>query len=205
VAYSLFIAVIDFEKHNRLLCLRLRWIPVFSSGKLPLDQNFLSIHSSCLRQPPFDPNQPPPLCPPWSSHEGMWNEGRDQGSWSGGPPREGGPWSGPGSSDQGPPSWNSQYDQQPPWGSQQDQPPPWGQREPPFPPRMQACPGSTCSISMHSRATRKSFRIMTCICIYSRHPKTCYGAMLRYAKCATAVVLRQCDLPHYTCCLCVFC
>uniref|UniRef100_A0A8C5C5L4 Calcium homeostasis endoplasmic reticulum protein n=1 Tax=Gadus morhua TaxID=8049 RepID=A0A8C5C5L4_GADMO len=90
--------------------------------------------------PPFDPNQPPPPCPPWSGHDGMWNEGRDQGSWSGGPPRESGPWSGPGGSDQGPPSWNSQYDQQPPWGNQQDQPPPWGQREPPFPPRMQRPP-----------------------------------------------------------------
>uniref|UniRef100_A0A8C3ABY2 Calcium homeostasis endoplasmic reticulum protein n=1 Tax=Cyclopterus lumpus TaxID=8103 RepID=A0A8C3ABY2_CYCLU len=88
--------------------------------------------------PPFDPNQPPPPCPPWNSHEGMWNEQRDPGNWSGGPPREGGPWSGPGGSDQGPPSWNS-YDQQPPWGNQPDQPP-WGQREPPFPPRMQRPP-----------------------------------------------------------------
>lgn len=66
----------------------------------------------------------------------MWNEQRDPGKWSGGPPREGGPWSGPGGSDPGPPSWNS-YEQQPPWGNQPDQPP-WGQREPPFPPRMQA-------------------------------------------------------------------
>ncbi|KAM3876209.1 calcium homeostasis endoplasmic reticulum protein [Diretmus argenteus] len=90
--------------------------------------------------PPFDPNQPPPPCPPWNSHEGMWNDQRDPGSWSGGPPREGGPWSGPGGSDPGPPSWNSQYDQQPPWGNQPDQPPPWGQREPPFPPRMQRPP-----------------------------------------------------------------
>ncbi|XP_033937438.1 calcium homeostasis endoplasmic reticulum protein isoform X2 [Pseudochaenichthys georgianus] len=88
--------------------------------------------------PPFDPNQPPPPCPPWNSHEGMWNEQRNQENWSGGPPREGGPWSGPGGSDQGPPSWNS-YDQQPPWGNQPDQPP-WGQREPPFPPRMQRPP-----------------------------------------------------------------
>ncbi|XP_044216736.1 calcium homeostasis endoplasmic reticulum protein isoform X2 [Thunnus albacares] len=88
--------------------------------------------------PPFDPNQPPPPCPPWNSHEGMWNEQRDPGNWSGGPPREGGPWSGPGGSDPGPPSWNS-YDQQPPWGNQPDQPP-WGQREPPFPPRMQRPP-----------------------------------------------------------------
>ncbi|XP_031696415.1 calcium homeostasis endoplasmic reticulum protein, partial [Anarrhichthys ocellatus] len=88
--------------------------------------------------PPFDPNQPPPPCPPWNSHEGMWNEQRDPGNWSGGPPREGGSWSGPGGSDQGPPSWNS-YDQQPPWGNQPDQPP-WGQREPPFPPRMQRPP-----------------------------------------------------------------
>ncbi|XP_077462548.1 calcium homeostasis endoplasmic reticulum protein isoform X1 [Stigmatopora argus] len=85
--------------------------------------------------PPFDPNQPPPPCPPWNSHEGMWNEQRESGSWSGGPSREGGPWSGP---EQGPPSWNS-YDQQPPWGNQQEQPP-WGQREPPFPPRMQRPP-----------------------------------------------------------------
>uniref|UniRef100_A0A8C4DJV9 Calcium homeostasis endoplasmic reticulum protein n=1 Tax=Dicentrarchus labrax TaxID=13489 RepID=A0A8C4DJV9_DICLA len=88
--------------------------------------------------PPFDPNQPPPPCPPWNSHEGMWNDQRDQGNWSGGPPREGGPWSGPGGTDPGPPSWNS-YDQQPPWGNQPDQPP-WGQREPPFPPRMQRPP-----------------------------------------------------------------
>uniref|UniRef100_A0A665SYZ8 Calcium homeostasis endoplasmic reticulum protein n=1 Tax=Echeneis naucrates TaxID=173247 RepID=A0A665SYZ8_ECHNA len=88
--------------------------------------------------PPFDPNQPPPPCPPWNSHEGMWNEQRDPGNWSGGPPREGGPWSGPGGSEPGPPSWNS-YDQQPPWGNQPDQPP-WGQREPPFPPRMQRPP-----------------------------------------------------------------
>ncbi|XP_059197010.1 calcium homeostasis endoplasmic reticulum protein isoform X1 [Centropristis striata] len=87
--------------------------------------------------PPFDPNQPPPSCPPWNSHEGMWNDQRDPGNWSGGPPREGGPWSGPGGSDPGPPSWNS-YDQ-PPWGNQPDQPP-WGQREPPFPPRMQRPP-----------------------------------------------------------------
>ncbi|XP_077440939.1 calcium homeostasis endoplasmic reticulum protein isoform X2 [Vanacampus margaritifer] len=85
--------------------------------------------------PPFDPNQPPPPCPPWNSHEGMWNDQREPGNWSGGPPREGGPWSGP---DPGPPSWNS-YDQQPPWGNQPDQPP-WGQREPPFPPRMQRPP-----------------------------------------------------------------
>uniref|UniRef100_A0A7N6A1Y6 Calcium homeostasis endoplasmic reticulum protein n=1 Tax=Anabas testudineus TaxID=64144 RepID=A0A7N6A1Y6_ANATE len=89
-------------------------------------------------QPPFDPNQPPPPCPPWNSHEGMWNDQREQGNWSGGPPREGGPWSGPGGSDPGPPAWNS-YDQQPPWGNQPDQPP-WGQREPPFPPRMQRPP-----------------------------------------------------------------
>uniref|UniRef100_A0A671UX52 Calcium homeostasis endoplasmic reticulum protein n=1 Tax=Sparus aurata TaxID=8175 RepID=A0A671UX52_SPAAU len=88
--------------------------------------------------PPFDPNQPPPPCPPWNSHEGMWNDQRDPGNWSGGPHREGGPWSGPGGSDPGPPSWNS-YDQQPPWGNQPDQPP-WGQREPPFPPRMQRPP-----------------------------------------------------------------
>uniref|UniRef100_A0A3Q3W9F6 Uncharacterized protein n=1 Tax=Mola mola TaxID=94237 RepID=A0A3Q3W9F6_MOLML len=91
--------------------------------------------------PPFDPNQPPPPCPPWNSHEGIWNDQRDQGNWSGGPPREGGPWSGPGGSDQGPPSWGGpgSYDQQPPWGNQPDQPP-WGQREPPFPPRMQRPP-----------------------------------------------------------------
>uniref|UniRef100_A0A3P9CP27 Calcium homeostasis endoplasmic reticulum protein n=1 Tax=Maylandia zebra TaxID=106582 RepID=A0A3P9CP27_9CICH len=89
---------------------------------------------SALPQPPFDPNQPPPPCPPWNSHEGMWNDQRDPGNWSGGPGREGGPWSGPGGSEHAPPSWNS-YDQQPPWGNQPDQPP-WGQREPPFPPRM---------------------------------------------------------------------
>lgn len=88
-------------------------------------------------QPPFDPNQPPPPCPPWNSHEGMWNEQREQGNWTGAPPREAGPWSGPGGSDPGPPAWNT-YDQQPPWGNQPDQPP-WGQREPPFPPRMQVC------------------------------------------------------------------
>ncbi|XP_047231691.1 calcium homeostasis endoplasmic reticulum protein isoform X2 [Girardinichthys multiradiatus] len=88
--------------------------------------------------PPFDLNQPPPPCPPWNSHEGMWNEQRDPGNWSGGPPRDGGPWSGPGGSEPGPPSWNS-FDQQPPWGSQTEQPP-WGQREPPFPPRMQRPP-----------------------------------------------------------------
>lgn len=67
----------------------------------------------------------------------MWNDQREPGNWSGGPPREGAPWSGPGGSEPGPPSWNS-YDQQPPWGNQPDQPP-WGQREPPFPPRMQVC------------------------------------------------------------------
>ncbi|CAJ1060157.1 calcium homeostasis endoplasmic reticulum protein isoform X2 [Xyrichtys novacula] len=90
--------------------------------------------------PPFDPNHPPPPCPPWNSHEGMWNEQRDPGNWSGAPPREGGPWSGPGGPDQGPPSWNS-FDQQPPWGNQPDQPP-WGQREPPgpFPPHQQPPP-----------------------------------------------------------------
>ncbi|XP_054880117.1 calcium homeostasis endoplasmic reticulum protein [Poeciliopsis prolifica] len=88
--------------------------------------------------PPFDMNQPPPPCPPWNSHEGMWNEQRDPGNWTGGPPRDGGPWSGPGGSEMGPPSWNS-FDQQPPWGNQTDQPP-WGQREPPFPPRMQRPP-----------------------------------------------------------------
>lgn len=98
-----------------------------------------------LPQPPFDPNQPPPPCPPWNSHEGMWNDQRDQGNWSGAPPREGGPWSGPGGSEQGPPSWNS-YDQQPPWGNQPDQPP-WGQREPPFPPRMQVC--DRCVLWLH--------------------------------------------------------
>uniref|UniRef100_A0A3Q2GAL8 Calcium homeostasis endoplasmic reticulum protein n=1 Tax=Cyprinodon variegatus TaxID=28743 RepID=A0A3Q2GAL8_CYPVA len=88
--------------------------------------------------PPFDPNQPPPPCPPWNSHEGMWNEQREPGNWSGGPLRDGGLWSGPGGSEPGPPSWNS-FDQQPPWGNQSDQPP-WGQREPPFPPRMQRPP-----------------------------------------------------------------
>lgn len=72
----------------------------------------------------------------------MWNDQRDQGNWSGGPPREGGLWSGPGGSEPGPPSWGGpgSFDQQPPWGNQPDQPP-WGQREPSFPPRMQACAG----------------------------------------------------------------
>ncbi|XP_037837035.1 calcium homeostasis endoplasmic reticulum protein isoform X2 [Kryptolebias marmoratus] len=88
--------------------------------------------------PPFDPNQPPPPCPPWNSHEGMWNEQREPGNWSGGPPREGGSWSGPGGTDPGPPSWNS-FDQQPPWSNQPDQAP-WSHREPPFPPRMQRPP-----------------------------------------------------------------
>ncbi|XP_029004143.1 calcium homeostasis endoplasmic reticulum protein isoform X2 [Betta splendens] len=88
--------------------------------------------------PPFDPNHPPPPCPPWNSHEGIWNDQRDPGNWSAGPPREGGPWTGPGGSDPGPSSWNS-YDQQPPWGNQPEQPP-WGQRDPPFPPRMQRPP-----------------------------------------------------------------
>uniref|UniRef100_A0A8C2GXR8 Calcium homeostasis endoplasmic reticulum protein n=1 Tax=Cyprinus carpio TaxID=7962 RepID=A0A8C2GXR8_CYPCA len=63
------------------------------------------------RNPPFDPVQAPPPCPPWNSHEGMWNEP--------------------------PPSWSGQFEQ-PPWSSQPDQPPPWGQREPPF--RMQRPP-----------------------------------------------------------------
>uniref|UniRef100_A0AAY4DDH8 Calcium homeostasis endoplasmic reticulum protein n=1 Tax=Denticeps clupeoides TaxID=299321 RepID=A0AAY4DDH8_9TELE len=80
--------------------------------------------------PPFDPTQAPPPCPPWNSHEGMWNEQRDP-NWSG--PREGGPWSG---QSEPPPSWSGQYDQ-PPWSNQPDQPP-WGQREPPF--RMQRPP-----------------------------------------------------------------
>uniref|UniRef100_H2T131 Calcium homeostasis endoplasmic reticulum protein n=1 Tax=Takifugu rubripes TaxID=31033 RepID=H2T131_TAKRU len=94
-----------------------------------------------LLQPSFDPNQPPPPCPPWNSHEGMWNDQRDQGNWSGGPPREGGLWSGPGGSEPGPPSWGGpgSFDQQPPWGNQPEQPP-WGQREPAFPPRMQRPP-----------------------------------------------------------------
>lgn len=76
----------------------------------------------------------------------MWNDQRDQGNWSGGPPREGGLWSGPGGSDPGPPSWGGpgSFDQQPPWGNQPDQPP-WGQREPTFPPRMQACIGRKVS------------------------------------------------------------
>ncbi|XP_072294440.1 calcium homeostasis endoplasmic reticulum protein isoform X2 [Eucyclogobius newberryi] len=87
--------------------------------------------------PPFDPNQPPP-CLPWSSHEGMWNEQRDTGSWSGAPPREGSPWNGPGGSESGPATWNS-FDQPSNWSSQPEQPP-WGQREPPFPPRMQRPP-----------------------------------------------------------------
>ncbi|XP_037554063.1 calcium homeostasis endoplasmic reticulum protein isoform X2 [Nematolebias whitei] len=88
--------------------------------------------------PPFDPKQPPPPCPPWNSHEGMWNEQREPGNWSGGPPREGGSWSGPGGTDPGPPSWNS-FDQQPPWGNQPDQAP-WSHRDPPFPPCMQRPP-----------------------------------------------------------------
>uniref|UniRef100_A0AAV2KXX6 Calcium homeostasis endoplasmic reticulum protein n=1 Tax=Knipowitschia caucasica TaxID=637954 RepID=A0AAV2KXX6_KNICA len=87
--------------------------------------------------PPFDPNQPPP-CPPWGSHEGMWNEQRDPGSWSGGPPRDEGPWNGPGGSESGPPAWNS-FDSPGNWGNQPEQPP-WGQREPPFTPRMQRPP-----------------------------------------------------------------
>uniref|UniRef100_A0AAY5EMN8 Calcium homeostasis endoplasmic reticulum protein n=1 Tax=Electrophorus electricus TaxID=8005 RepID=A0AAY5EMN8_ELEEL len=90
-----------------------------------------------LPQPPFDPTQAPPPCPPWNSHEGMWSEQRDP-SWSG--PREGGP-GGPGggpwgSQNEPPPSWSGQFDQ-PPWSSQPDQPP-WSQREPPF--RMQRPP-----------------------------------------------------------------
>ncbi|XP_036376893.1 calcium homeostasis endoplasmic reticulum protein isoform X2 [Megalops cyprinoides] len=80
--------------------------------------------------PPFDPTQAPPPCPPWNSHEGMWNEQRDP-SWSG--PRESGPWSG---QPEPPPAWSGQYEQ-PPWSSQPEQPP-WGQREPPF--RMQRPP-----------------------------------------------------------------
>ncbi len=100
---------------------------------------YLNIQSStdtniCFRlQPPFDPTQAPPPCPPWNSHEGMWNEQRDP-NWSG--PRDGGaagPWS---SQNEPPPSWSGQFDQ-PPWSSQPDQPP-WGQREPPF--RMQRPP-----------------------------------------------------------------
>ncbi|KAJ0032660.1 hypothetical protein NQD34_002741 [Periophthalmus magnuspinnatus] len=87
--------------------------------------------------PPFDPNQPPP-CLPWSTHEGMWNEQRDPGSWSGGPPRDGSPWNGPGGSESGTPAWNS-FDPPSNWGNQSEQPP-WGQREPPFPPRMQRPP-----------------------------------------------------------------
>ncbi|RXN10314.1 calcium homeostasis endoplasmic reticulum isoform X1 [Labeo rohita] len=93
--------------------------------------------------PPFDPSQAPPPCPPWNSHEGMWNEQRDP-NWSG--PRDGGP-GGPGgptgptgpwsSQNEPPPSWSGQFDQ-PPWSNQPDQPPPWGQREPPF--RMQRPP-----------------------------------------------------------------
>lgn len=108
-------------------------------------------------QPPFDPNQPPPPCPPWNSHEGLWNEQRDQVNWSGGPPREGGggPWSGPGGSEPGPPSWNS-YEQQPPWGNQPDQPP-WGQREPPFPPRIQ----------VRGQSSRMLFSLLhPCICLF---------------------------------------
>uniref|UniRef100_A0A8B9RMG6 Calcium homeostasis endoplasmic reticulum protein n=1 Tax=Astyanax mexicanus TaxID=7994 RepID=A0A8B9RMG6_ASTMX len=81
--------------------------------------------------PPFDPSQAPPPCPPWNSHEGMWNEQRDS-NWNspGGP---GGPWGG---QNEPPPSWSGQFEQ-PPWSNQQDQPP-WSQREPPF--RMQRPP-----------------------------------------------------------------
>ncbi|KAJ8374644.1 hypothetical protein SKAU_G00052240 [Synaphobranchus kaupii] len=50
--------------------------------------------------PPFDPTQAPPPCPPWNSHEGMWNEQRDS-SWSG--PRESGPWS---NAPEPPPAWS---------------------------------------------------------------------------------------------------
>uniref|UniRef100_A0AAR2LD03 Calcium homeostasis endoplasmic reticulum protein n=1 Tax=Pygocentrus nattereri TaxID=42514 RepID=A0AAR2LD03_PYGNA len=86
--------------------------------------------------PPFDPTQAPPPCPPWNSHEGMWNEQRDP-SWSGpregGPGGPGGPWGG---QNEPPPSWSGQFDQ-PPWSNQPDQPP-WNQREPPF--RMQRPP-----------------------------------------------------------------
>uniref|UniRef100_A0AAR2JT68 Calcium homeostasis endoplasmic reticulum protein n=1 Tax=Pygocentrus nattereri TaxID=42514 RepID=A0AAR2JT68_PYGNA len=86
-------------------------------------------------EPPFDPTQAPPPCPPWNSHEGMWNEQRDP-SWSGpreGGPGPGGPWGG---QNEPPPSWSGQFDQ-PPWSNQPDQPP-WNQREPPF--RMQRPP-----------------------------------------------------------------
>lgn len=115
-----------------------------------------------LPQPPFDPNQPPPPCPPWNSHEGMWNDQRDPGNWSGGPPREGGPWSGPGGSDPGPPAWNS-YDQQPPWGNQPEQPP-WGQREPPFPPRMQAC--ATKDYQITADISNETFCLMFVVSSY---------------------------------------
>ncbi|KAF7703049.1 calcium homeostasis endoplasmic reticulum protein isoform X1 [Silurus meridionalis] len=86
--------------------------------------------------PPFDPTQAPPPCPPWNSHEGMWNE--REPNWSS--PRDGGP-GGPGgppwsSQNEPPPSWSGQFEQ-PPWNNQPDQPP-WSQREPPF--RMQRPP-----------------------------------------------------------------
>ncbi|XP_062868861.1 calcium homeostasis endoplasmic reticulum protein isoform X2 [Trichomycterus rosablanca] len=82
--------------------------------------------------PPFDPNQGPPPCPPWNSHEGMWNE--QEPNWSS--PRDGGPGGPWGNQSEPPPSWSGQYDQ-PPWSNQPDQPP-WGHREPPF--RMQRPP-----------------------------------------------------------------
>uniref|UniRef100_A0A673WGN1 Calcium homeostasis endoplasmic reticulum protein n=1 Tax=Salmo trutta TaxID=8032 RepID=A0A673WGN1_SALTR len=74
-------------------------------------------------QPPFDPTQAPPPCPPWNSHESIWNEQRGDPSWRQNEP---------------PPNWSSQYDQ-PPWSNQGPDQPPWGQREPPFP-RMQRPP-----------------------------------------------------------------
>lgn len=86
-------------------------------------------------QPPFDPTQAPPPCPPWNSHEGMWNE--REPNWNsprdGGPGGPGGPWS---NQNEPPPSWSGQFEQ-PPWSNQPDQPP-WSQREPPF--RMQRPP-----------------------------------------------------------------
>ncbi|XP_041086582.1 calcium homeostasis endoplasmic reticulum protein-like isoform X1 [Polyodon spathula] len=77
-----------------------------------------------FEQPPFPPSQAPPPCPPWNSHEGLWNEQRDP-NWNS--QREATPWSSQSDS-----SWSSQYDT--PWNNQPDQPP-WGQREAPF--RMQ--------------------------------------------------------------------
>ncbi|KAG2464224.1 CHERP protein, partial [Polypterus senegalus] len=82
-----------------------------------------------FEQPPFPPPQGPPPCPPWNSHEGMWNEQRDPNpNWNN--QREAAPWNNPPE-----PNWNNQFEG--PWNNQAEQPP-WGQREPPF--RMQRPP-----------------------------------------------------------------